>query len=198
MRWRNSTDSFGHISIGIHWLVALAIYGMFALGLWMVTLNYYAPWYHRAPEWHKSIGCIIFAVMFLRLLWRFISPPPKPLATYSPLTKSAATAAHWALFLMIFALLISGYLISTADGQPIDVFGWFYVPAVVSNLPNQADVAGQLHLYFAWGVVILSVVHGLAALKHHFIDGDMTLKRMLGFRPTPTWHYKEKNHAEKN
>ncbi|GAB7194875.1 hypothetical protein OS11_11470 [Dickeya oryzae] len=82
--------------------------------------------------------------------------------------------------MLLFSILISGYLISTAEGQPISVFGWFSVPATLSGIQNQADSAGKIHLYLAWSVVILSVLHALAALKHHFIDRDVTLKRMSG------------------
>ena len=77
-------------------------------------------------------------------------------------------------------VMIAGYLISTADGVGISVLGWFEVPALVSGLPDQADVAGQIHFYLAWALVIFSGLHALAALKHHFIDRDATLKRMLG------------------
>ena len=80
----------------------------------------------------------------------------------------------------LFAVLIAGYLISTADGAGIPVFGLFEVPALISGLPDQADVAGVIHLYLAWGLVIFAGLHGLAALKHHFIDRDVTLVRMLG------------------
>ena len=180
MLWKNTADRFGHVSVLIHWLVALTVYGMFALGLWMVTLGYYDVWYHQAPEIHKSIGTLLFIVMVVRVVWRFISPPPKPLASYSRLTRISAVLAHIALYTVLFAILISGYLISTADGQAISVFGWFDVPASVTGLPQQADTAGTIHLYLAWAVVVLSVLHALAALKHHFIDGDVTLKRMLG------------------
>lgn len=146
----------------------------------MVTLGYYDVWYHQAPEIHKSIGTLLFIVMVVRVVWRFISPPPKPLASYSRLTRISAVLAHIALYTVLFAILISGYLISTADGQAISVFGWFDVPASVTSLPQQADTAGTIHLYLAWAVVVLSVLHALAALKHHFIDRDVTLKRMLG------------------
>ncbi|MFZ1872669.1 MAG: cytochrome b/b6 domain-containing protein, partial [Chania sp.] len=84
------------------------------------------------------------------------------------------------LYTVLFAILISGYLISTADGQAISVFGWFDVPASLTGIPQQADTAGTIHLYLAWVVVVLSALHALAALKHHFIDRDVTLKRMLG------------------
>lgn len=180
MQWRNSPERYGHLSVLIHWLVALTVYGMFGLGLWMVTLGYYDGWYHKAPELHKSIGMVVLLVMVIRVLWRFISPPPASLAGYTRLTRISALAAHLLLYLLLFAILISGYLISTADGKPISVFGLFDVPATLSDFGAQADLAGTLHLWLAWGVVILSVLHGLAALKHHFIDKDVTLMRMLG------------------
>ncbi|CAO97103.1 cytochrome b [Erwinia tasmaniensis] len=182
MRWKNSVTRYGALSIGMHWLVAVAVYGMFALGLWMVTQGYYDEWYHKAPELHKSIGMVLFAVMLVRVVWRFVSPPPKPLKSYSPLVRHGAVIAHLLLYGLLFAILISGYLISTAEGKPVDVFGVLPVPALFTGLGEQADLAGNIHLWLAWSVVILSVLHGLAALKHHFIDRDITLKRMLGHR----------------
>ncbi|QHM70588.1 cytochrome b [Mixta intestinalis] len=182
MRWKNSNDEYGHIAVSIHWLVALSVYGMFALGLWMVSLGYYDIWYHKAPELHKSIGMVLFALMIFRVLWRLISPPPPPLTSYSPLVRYGATAAHLLLYLLLFAIFISGYLISTAEGQPVDIFGLLPVPATVSIDATQTDLAGDIHLWLAWSVVVLSLLHALAALKHHFIDRDITLKRMLGCR----------------
>ncbi|MDX7990730.1 cytochrome b [Xenorhabdus littoralis] len=183
MSLKNTSTSFGHISILIHWLVALAVYGMFALGLWMVTLSYYDTWYHRAPEIHKSIGSLLFIVMVIRLIWRFVSPPPKPLASHSYFIRISSRLMQFTLYITLFGVLCSGYLISTADGQPISVFGWFKVPAILTGQGVQADIAGMIHLYFAWIVVVFSLLHGLAALKHHFIDHDVTLKRMFGYKP---------------
>lgn len=180
--WKNSAARFGNFSILIHWSVALVVYAMFILGLWMVGLGYYDSWYHRAPEIHKSIGVILFAVMVIRLIWRFISPPPAPLSSYSPLVRYSAVAAHWLLYILLFAILITGYLISTADGEGISVFGLFTVPATLSGAGAQADMAGDVHLWLAWSVVVISLLHAAAALKHHFIDRDITLKRMLGRR----------------
>lgn len=184
MLLKNTSTRFGHVSILIHWCVALAIYGLFAMGLWMVGLSYYDSWYHPAPELHKSIGVLVFIIMIFRLIWRFVSPLPKPLSSYNKTTRITAWFAHIILFVGLFALLISGYLISTAEGQPISVFGWFNVPATLSGLNGQADVAGIIHLWLAWGIVIISALHALAALKHHIIDRDITLRRMLGLKPT--------------
>jgi len=180
MRWRNSSAHYGLISIVLHWLVAVAVFGLFALGFWMVGLDYYSSWYRAAPDIHKSIGIILFTVMLLRVFWRFLSPGPVALASHGPLTRLATKAGHGVLYLGLFGVMISGYLISTADGRPISVFGWFAVPALITGIPNQEDIAGLVHEYLAWALVILAGLHALAALKHHFIDHDATLKRMFG------------------
>lgn len=180
MSFTNTPERYGVTSAAFHWLSAIIVYGMFALGLWMVTLSYYDGWYHKAPELHKSIGILLMMGLVIRVLWRVISPPPGPLQSYSPMTRLGAKAGHLALYLLLFAIGISGYLISTADGKPISVFGWFDVPATLADAGAQADFAGALHFWLAWSVVVLSVMHGFMALKHHFIDKDDTLKRMLG------------------
>lgn len=180
MQWRNSSKNYGLTSILMHWGVAVAVFGLFGLGLWMRELNYYSPWYRTAPDIHKSIGLILLAVMVLRLVWRWISPPPPAPATHSKRVRLASTAGHLALYAGLFVLMISGYLISTADGRPISVFGWFEVPALITGIPRQEDVAGAVHFYLAWAVVIFAGLHALAALKHHVIDRDPTLKRMFG------------------
>ncbi|MCP3750187.1 cytochrome b [Pseudomonas sp. SBB6] len=180
MQLRNSSSRYGLVSIFLHWGVALAVFGLFGLGLWMMGLDYYSAWRKDAPDLHKSIGLVLLGVMLLRVLWRFVSPPPPAPASHGKLTRLASTAGHGLLYLGLFAVMIAGYLISTADGVGIPVFGLFEVPALVSNLPDQADVAGEIHFYLAWGLVIFAGLHGLAALKHHFIDRDATLIRMLG------------------
>lgn len=180
MQLRNTSRRYGIISISLHWIFAIAVYAMFGLGLWMVTLSYYDGWYHQAPELQKSIGVLLMMGLVIRVIWRHISPPPAAPKTHSKFTRISAVAAHITLYALLFALLISGYLISTAEGKPISVFGIFDVPATLADAGSQADIAGVIHLWLAWSVVILSVLHGLAALKHHFIDKDDTLKRMLG------------------
>jgi len=180
MQLRNSSSRYGWFSVFMHWGVALAVFGLFALGLWMVGLDYYSTWRKDAPDLHKSIGLVLFAVMLVRVVWRFISPPPPTLQSYSRMTRLGAKFGHSFLYLALFAVMIAGYLISTADGVGIPVFGLFEVPALISGLPDQADTAGVIHFYLAWALVIFSGLHALAALKHHFIDRDATLTRMLG------------------
>ncbi|MFN3355339.1 MAG: cytochrome b [Pseudomonas sp.] len=180
MQLRNSPARYGWVSMVLHWGVALVVFGLFALGLWMVGLDYYSAWRKDAPDLHKSIGITLFALMLVRIVWRLLSPPPPPLASYSRMTRIGAAFGHAFLYIGLFAVMVAGYLISTADGVGIPVFGLFEIPAVVSGLPDQADTAGVVHLYLAWVLVVFASLHGVAALKHHFIDRDATLTRMLG------------------
>ncbi len=83
---------------------------------------------------------------------------------------------------MLFGLFISGYLISTADGRAIEVFNWFSIPALGELFSDQADIAGEIHYYLAFSLIGLAVLHALAALKHHYINKDNTLKKMLGVK----------------
>ena len=180
MRWSNTSTGYGLFSMILHWLVAIIVCGMFGLGLWMVELDYYSSWYKAAPDLHKSIGLCLLALMLLRLGWRLWSPLPQPLSSHGLWTRRASKAGHLLLYVGLFALMLSGYLISTAEGRGISVFGWFEVPASLTSIPDQEDVAGVIHAWLAWGVVILASLHALAALKHHLIDHDATLTRMLG------------------
>jgi cytochrome b561 len=97
--------------------------------------------------------------------------------------KRLAGAVHGFLYLLLFVLMLSGYLISTADGRAIEVFGLFRVPATLTGIPNQEDLAGVVHQVLGYVLIGLVALHALAALKHHFLDRDGTLRRML--RGTP-------------
>ena len=83
------------------------------------------------------------------------------------------------LYVLVLGVMVSGYLISTADGRGISVFGWFEVPALIYDLPNQASVAGDIHWYSALALMILAAGHALAALKHHWLGKHATLVRMV-------------------
>lgn len=180
MQVRNTASRFGVVTIGIHWLVAVAVFGLFGLGYWMVDLSYYDDWYRTGPDIHRSIGILLLMVMVLRLAWRFINPVPRPLPNHSRFEVLAAHGAHLLLYVLVFVAMISGYLISTADGSSISVFNWFEVPSVTGRIKGMEDTAGLIHYWATWALVVLAGLHGLAAIKHHLIDRDDTLRRMLG------------------
>lgn len=177
--WRNTATEYGWISIALHWLAAVAIVGLFGLGLWMTGLGYGHPWYNRGPALHEAIGMLTFAVILFRLGWRLATVTPAFEAGMPRWERMAALAAHWLMYALMLAVVLSGYLISTAGGDPVSVFGWVEVPAVVYGFDRQADFAGWVHYYAAWALVLMAAGHTLAALKHHFINRDATLIRML-------------------
>lgn len=180
--WRNTGESYGSVAVILHWATAAVVFCLFALGLWMTDLSYYDPWYHRAPAIHKSIGVLLLLTVVFRLAWRWTNPRPRPQPAATPFERRASKIAHAGMYALLFAVMLSGYLISSADGRAIDVFGWFDVPATVTGLPNQADLAGDVHLASAVTLVSLVAIHAAGALKHHFLDRDRTLARMFGLR----------------
>jgi len=175
---RNTTESYGWISILLHWLMALSIFGLFGLGLYMVELGYYDPWYRSSMDLHKSIGLVLAFVYVLRLLWKLQQDCPEPIADKA-WQRLAAQLTHGLLYLVLLAIMVSGYLISTADGRSIEIFALFSVPALPFAFEQQEDIAGYIHWLLAWSLMFIVAVHALAALQHHFLLKDNTLKRML-------------------
>ena len=177
---KNTTGGYGTLSIVLHWLTALIVFGLFALGLYMTGLGYYHPWYHSAPWWHKSFGLLLFGLLLLRIGWSLYNVKPAPLAGHLPWERRLAAVTHRLLYLLLLLICISGYLISTAKGEGIEFFGWLLVPALLPAFDNQADIAGAVHYYLALSMIGLVLLHTAGALKHHFSDRDETMQRMLG------------------
>lgn len=177
--WRDGRQGYGLIGILFHWVVALTVAGLFALGLWMVNLGYFSPWYYRAPAIHQSVGLLLMAVVVLRFVWRRFAPRPEPLPGHRAWERRSGRWVHAALSLLTVAVIAAGYLISTAGGEPVSVFGWFEVPAILEPFTHQEDIAGDWHRWLAWALIVLAALHALAALKHHFVDRDRTLVRIL-------------------
>jgi len=175
---KNTRARYGLAGISLHWLMALIIIGMYPLGLTIDSLDYYDAAYKTVPHWHKSIGMMLLALLVVRLLWRKISIQPKVLS-HSLVQKRVVKIAHSSLYFLMAVALLSGYMISTADGRAIAVFNWFEIPALPAVIDEQEDVAGLIHYWVTTSLIILASAHALAALKHHFINKDKTLSRML-------------------
>ncbi|CAH0992379.1 Cytochrome b561 [Sinobacterium norvegicum] len=180
MQWRNNQQRWGMTAIFLHWLVAIAVIGLFGLGWWMTGLSYYDVWYKQGPYIHKSIALILFAVVIGRMVWRKLDPPPAHNTHHARWEINIAKITHGALYLLLLIIFVSGYLISTADGRAISVFDWFEVPATIQGITNQEDIAGAIHWYGACVLMTTVGLHALGALKHQIIDKDGTLSRMFG------------------
>ena len=174
--FRNTSDAYGLVVRVIHWAMALVVFGLFGLGLWMRSLDYYSPWYQTAPDIHKSIGMILLLFLCFRLTWRIFDqlPSDQHLKSWERLVSKMV---HWCFYALLFAMMFAGYLIATVDGRAIDVFGFISVPPIIEK-KGLEDLAGLIHEYLAYGLMALAALHAGAALKHHFLDHDITLKRM--------------------
>lgn len=179
---RDTTAGYGLITRLTHWLMAVAIIALFVLGLWMVTLNYYSSYYRIAPDIHRSVGMLLLFLLVLRFGWRLANPKPGD-DELSPLERKASRIVHWGFYPLLFVLIASGYLISTADGRPIEVFDWFSVPALLHD-PGLETPAGRVHEILAYVTIAVVAVHTAGSLKHHFIDRSRILTRMWSGPPS--------------
>ncbi len=177
--FKDSSSGYGLVTIALHWVCALLIFFLFGLGVYMRGLDYYSPWYHKGPELHIALGILIFTLMVLRLFWRLRGPQPEDIASISKANLAAAKLVKFLLYLGVFVICFSGYLITTAEGDAANFFGIFSIPATLKLTADQVDLAGKIHKYVAWSLVFIAVAHALAALFHHFFKRDKTLVRML-------------------
>ena len=129
-----------------------------------------------------ELGTLLLIALVLRFVWRIANVKPDD-SDLSPFERRASRIAHWGFYPLLLALMVSGYLISTADGRPIDVFGWFSVPSPGAN-KGLEDTAGAAHTYLAYLTIALAAVHTAGALKHHLVDRKNTLKRMWSGPPS--------------
>lgn len=181
---KNSEEKYGVIAKLFHWVMALLILGMLAMGLQMVSLPIGPDklWVYGI---HKSTGIIILFLAFLRLSWRQVNYQPKipEHKEFRPiivkLMEFAAKTTHAMIYLLMFAMPLSGWAMSNAYGFPVSVYGWFVLPNLVSADPELAKKLKTLHDTGALLLIGLLVAHIGAALFHHFILKDIVMKRML-------------------
>lgn len=178
----NTQKYYGLVSIVLHWIMAVIFIGLFSLGLYMTGLDYMHPWYTDAPHIHKSIGLIFFLLLLFRTVWALANTKPDPV-TMPDWERIIAAMVHKLFYLLLFVITISGYLVPTADGRGIEVFNWFEVPSLISDIENQEDIAGMVHYSLALFTMGLTCLHTLAALKHHFVNKNTALLRMLRVNP---------------
>ncbi len=176
---KNTKISFGLISRSLHWSMALLLTGLFAMGLYMTNLDYYDPLYHSLPWWHKSLGLLTFLLLLLRIIWKLSNTQPESLKTHQQWGQWLAHFIQQLFYLLIFFIALSGYFISTAKGKGIEFFNLFELPSITELKEETADLIGNAHEIMAISLAVLVVLHALAALKHHFIDKDKTLIRMI-------------------
>lgn len=175
---RDSLRGYGLVSILFHWVSALIIISLFGLGFYVVYVGYYTPGYLPYAHLHYALGIVVFAVFTVRLIWRLTSKTPASLSNKT-VAKVTVAAIKFLLYVLVLVVVVTGYLLCTSDGQTIDVFGVFQMPSLVHLENAGVNIASLVHKYISWVLGGIIVLHVGAALIHHFVVGDNTLKRML-------------------
>ena len=170
-------------AIVLHWLLALLILAALGWGLYMVELRL-SPWKLKAYAWHKWLGLTIFLLVLARLAWRLTHQPPPLPATLPAWQRLLAGISHALLYLLMLAMPLTGWLMSSAKGFQTVYFGVLPIPDLLDKNNVLGDALASAHATLAWLLIALLAPHVAAALKHHFIDRDDVLRRMLPFMPS--------------
>ena len=177
-----SSKRYTRTAMLLHWVLAVAIIGTFAVGLYVGDL----PFSLRKLQlinWHKWAGVTILVLSVARLLWRVTHRPPGLPAAIDlnmpAWQKAAYHATHHLLYLLFFTVPVAGWLYSSAKGFPVVWFGVLRLPDLVAKNDELAKLLWTVHEWSAFALIGLVALHVAAALKHHFVDRDGLLERML-------------------
>ena len=175
-----SLQRYTGVAIALHWLIAVAILGTFLLGQYMTNLQL-SPAKLKLYSYHKWIGVTIFLLVLMRIAWRLAHRPPLPPASMPAWQHSAASIAHFFLYALTLAIPVSGWLMSSASGFQVVYLGVIPIPDLLAKSKDAAQELKQLHEALNWLMVLVVAMHVAVALKHHLMDRDDVLQRMLPF-----------------
>jgi cytochrome b561 len=180
---RNTISSWGSVARWFHWLLAAMIIGMLAFGWWM---NHFPArpdrFFYRSI--HADIGYVVLLLMLVRLIWRVANPTPALPAGTPRWQRVAAQISHWTLYAVVILVAMLGWAHSGAHKPDYaDWFGLFRVPQFTSTDKAVADAYEDRHIFFAYVLLALIVIHVAAAAWHHFIKRDRVASRMIDGAP---------------
>jgi cytochrome b561 len=178
MTLKNSNERWGRVSQLLHWLIVVLIVVMAYLGLTMTDLPN-NPYKIRLYALHKSIGLSLLALVILRLLWRRYTGAPRPLPGIPAWQERVASLTHFALYVLLLAIPLTGWIFNSAAGFPMQWFGVVNLPALTGRSTALRELSGSWHELLFWALIVLALVHAAAAIYHHLFQHDATLARML-------------------
>lgn len=161
---RNTKNNYGLIALLFHWTMAILVIGLLMLGLYMGSEN---PVIEKFTliTWHKELGIIVLGMITLRFLWRMYNITPA--LNGAAWEKLTARTTHWLLYALMFAMPLSGWLMSSAGQRPISFFGLFTLPHLIGANPELKGIFASTHSILAYSLMALVSLHIIAALKHH-------------------------------
>jgi cytochrome b561 len=189
MRRAVPRERYNAVAIVLHWTMAAGIVTLIGMGLVMAHAKLPPARLFSLYQLHKSIGITILLAAGLRLAWRFTHRPPALPDDMPAVERAAATGAHWLLYLMLFALPLSGWALVSASplGIPTVLYGlvsWPHLP-MFANLADKVSAERTITFVHAWGAYALTamiVLHAGAALRHQLVLRDRVLSRILPAR----------------
>ena len=174
--------TYDGVAIALHWTTAVLVFVLFGLAIGWDSFS--KPTQESLQSLHVSLGVLLAAVIVARLAWRWI-PGHQVGSIEAGWVKLASKGAHYLLYVLLVAQVALGFLFRWAQGHPAGFFGLFAIPGPFGQLdrPMRHQIH-SLHEWIGWAIVIIAVLHALAALYHHYVLKDRVLKRMLpGARP---------------
>lgn len=172
-----NTTTYTPVTKGLHWLMAVLIIGLLVLGIYMHELPL-SPEKLQLYSWHKWAGVTVFLLVWLRLAWRLTHRPPALPEAMSPLMRLAAHVGHATLYGLMVVIPLSGWLMSSAKGVQTVWFGVLPIPDLLARDKALGDLLKQVHEVLNWLLMLTLAGHIGAALWHHFVLKDDTLRRM--------------------
>jgi cytochrome b561 len=177
MTLRNSSSEFGSLAKWLHWLITIGIFVLIYLGLEQSGMER-GPGKQAVRDLHGSIALIVFALMTIRLAWRFMNEVPAHPDRMPAWQRASATLVHWGMTIAVFVQLISGPITVATGGRSIPFFNLFSISLPVAENEDNHHFWEEVH-EFTWKIVaMLLIVHVLAALYNHFVAKNDVLRRM--------------------
>lgn len=162
----------------LHWLMALLLIALLALGFYMSDLPL-SPQKLQLYSWHKWAGVSAFLLLIVRLAWRLTHKPPALSGHMPKIQQSAAHAGHIALYVLMFVIPLSGWLMSSAKGFQTVWFGILPIPDLIEKNKELGEILLEIHESLNIALIFILVAHIAAVIKHHLLDKDDTLRRMM-------------------
>lgn len=178
MIWRNTAARWGAVAQGFHWVMAALVFTLIPLGL-IATEMGFSKAKLEVFGWHKSIGLLVLALVVLRIAWRLANTTPSHPPGTPRYQLIGASAVHLAIYALLVLMPLSGWVINSAADFPFKVFWLIPLPDIVAKSEATKELFETVHGTMAWVLITLLVLHIGAALHHHFIRRNDTLRRML-------------------